>query len=147
MVTQKVVEPGFAPGALTLKSLLYLLGVFPSKYTRCRSFYSVCFFYVSFQAYTFLPDGDLSSVESVFFHSFQKDLFAPCLVHGTINCTVGHKRGGRQGPYSQEVYRQAIKRRQDLYVNYLNPMTFTSFRGRRGYLFHLTHLKEHCSFF
>lgn len=24
MVTQKVVEPGFAPGALTLKSLLYL---------------------------------------------------------------------------------------------------------------------------
>lgn len=26
-------------------------------------------------------------------------------------------------------------------------MTFTSFQGRRGYLFHLSHLKEHCSFF
>lgn len=50
--------------------------------------------------------------------------FTSCHGYGAINCTVGHKRGRRQGLYSQDVYRQAVKRRLILYLNYLNPMIF-----------------------
>lgn len=81
---------------LTLKSSLYLLGVFPAEYTCCKVFI-LCVFFMPLFRPTFLFDGELSYAGFVFCHSFQKYLFTPCRVCGTVNCTMGNKRWGRQG--------------------------------------------------
>lgn len=45
-----------------------------------------------FWACTFLLDGELSGVRSVFLHSFQNYAFISCCVHGIINRATKNKK-------------------------------------------------------
>lgn len=113
------------PAAIARKSLLSLRGVFPSKHVSCKVFILRVTFMPPFRpAYFCLMESEaVLSLGS--FTPSKSILFTSCHGYGAINCTVGQKRGRRQGLYSQGVYRQAVKRRLILYLNYFNPMIFT----------------------
>ena len=120
---EKVVETGVEPRSSCPNLALSTRGIFFQIFQL-----QICILCVSFTP-PFRPVHclfvrKLLCVRSVLFHSYQKRLFTPCCVHGARNCTGRSKRSGKQGLYSQEVYRQAVKRRQGLYLNYLNPMIF-----------------------